>query len=169
MNRDAFYSWTLPNGPENYVRVHYVLDHYGDTVPTFADTALPSEQTTLLRSGLTDGVWVLHVVAEDTHGYLTRAAGHRQVRIGADPGAGGLVGQVVNATSSSPIVGAIVRINRGIVPNQTTNGTGNYNFMGVPAGTWEVDVSADGYTSMTRTVTIDASMSVPLNVSLVPL
>jgi hypothetical protein len=165
-NRDAFFSWALPNGAENYVGVHYVLDRYGDTVPTTADTFLPVSQTTLLRSGLADGVWVLHVVAEDTRGYLTRAAGHRQVRIGADPGVGGLVGQVVDASSSAPIPNARVRVNRGIVPNQTTNATGNYNFMNVPAGTWEIDVSADGYTSMTRSVTVGAGMSVPLNLSL---
>ena len=76
------------------------------------------------------------------------------------------MGQVVDAGSSAPIPNARVRINRGIVPNQTTNGTGNYNFMNVPAGTWEVDVSADGYVSMTRSVTIGAGMSVPLNLSL---
>jgi hypothetical protein len=110
----------------------------------------------------------VHVVSIDTHGYLTRTGGHRQVRIGTDPGAGGLVGQIVSATTSMPIPGARVRVNRGIVADQTTNGTGNYNFMGVPAGTWEVEVSATGYVTMTRSVTITASGSVPLNVSLAP-
>lgn len=168
MNRDAFFSWNVPNGPENYTGFYYVLDHYGDTVPTAAATRLPVTQTTLLRSALADGVWVLHVVSVDTHGYFTRSAGHRQVRIGPDPGAGGLVGQVVNVSTSAPIAGATVRINRGIVADQATNATGNYNFMGVPVGTWDVEVSASGFTSMTRSVTIMDGASIPLNVSLTP-
>lgn len=167
-NRDAFFSWTVPNGAENYTGYYYLLDHYGDTVPTTADTYLPVTQTTLLRSGLADGIWVVHVVSVDTHGYLTRVGGHRQVRIGTDPGAGGLVGQIVSATTSMPISGARVRVNRGLVADQVTNATGNYNFMGVPAGTWEVEVSATGYTTMTRSVTITDAGSVPLNVSLAP-
>ncbi len=165
-NRDAFFAWTTPNGPENYTGFYYVLDHYGDTVPTAADTYLPVTQTTLLRSGLADGLWVLHVVAIDTRGYLTRLGGHRQVRIGDDPGAGGVVGQVVNAAGGAAISGARVRINRGIVSDQLTNGTGNYNFMGVPAGTWEVEVSAEGFVPMTRMVTVTDGGSIPLNVSL---
>ncbi|MBX3270868.1 MAG: carboxypeptidase-like regulatory domain-containing protein [Sandaracinaceae bacterium] len=168
-NRDAFFSWTVPQGAEHYTGFLYVLDHYGDTVPTHADTRLPITQTTLLRSGLADGIWMLHVVSIDTHGYLTRNASHRQVRIGPDPGAGGMVGQIVDAVGAAPIAGARVRVNRGIVPNQTTNATGNYNFMNVPAGTWEVDVSAPGYVTMTRSVTIADGASVPLNVSLAPM
>ncbi len=168
-NHDAFFSWTVPNGAANYTGFYYSLDHYGDTVPTAADTYLPVTQTTLLRSALADGIWVVHVVSIDTHGYLTRVAGHRQVRLGADPGAGGLVGQVVSAATSMPISGARVRVNRGLVADQTTNGTGNYNFMGVPAGTWDVEVSAPGFATMTRSVTITASGSVPLNVSLAPM
>jgi hypothetical protein len=167
-NRDAFFQWTVPNGAGNYTGFYYVLDHYGTTVPTAADTRLPVTQTNLLRSGLADGIWVLHVVSIDTHGYLTRAAGHRPVRIGTDPGAGGLVGQVVSAATSSAISGARVRVNRGIIPDQTTNATGNYNFMSVPAGTWEVEVSAEGYVTMTRSVTITDGGSIPLNVSLAP-
>jgi hypothetical protein len=168
-NRDAFFQWTTPNGAENYTGFYYVLDHYGTTVPTFEDTFLPVEQTTLLRAGLSDGIWVVHVVSVDTRGYLTRTAGHWQVRIGADPGAGGMVGQIVDASTSLPIAGALVRINRGLVPDQTTNGTGNYNFMGVPAGEWEVEISASGYETTTRTATIGDAESIPLNVSLTPM
>lgn len=165
-NRDAFFNWNTPNGPENYVGFYYVLDQYGDTRPEPSDTFLPVTQTTLLRSGLTDGVWVLHVVSVDTRGYLTRVAGHRQVRIGPDPGAGGLVGQVTALDGGAAIAGARVRVNRGIVSDQVTNGTGNYNFMGVPAGTWEVEVAAEGYVTMTRMVTVTDGGSVPLDVSL---
>jgi len=59
-----------------------------------------------------------------------------------------------------------VRVNRGLVPDGVTNGTGNYNLMDVPAGSWEVEVSAEGYVTMTRMVDVADGASVPLNVSL---
>ena len=78
-NPNPYFAWTNPGGFDDasFRRVHYVLDHFGDTVPTAADTALPIPQKQLLVSGLADGIWVLHVVTEDTVGNLTKKRGAR--------------------------------------------------------------------------------------------
>src|SRR5262249_31420485 len=99
-NADVFYAWTVPNGDANYRGFYYVLDHEGDTVPTSADTFLPITQKQLLRSGLAGGIWGFHVVSVDQQSYLTKAAGHYQVRIGTDPGNGGVLGQVVDGNGN---------------------------------------------------------------------
>jgi hypothetical protein len=166
-NHDVFYTWTVPNTDANYRGDYYVLDHYGDTIPTAATgTFLPITQKQLLRSGLADGIWGFHVVSVDTLGYLTRTAGHYQVRLGADPGNGTLLGNVANATGGAPLAGATVTINRGLFPPQVTNSAGNYNFTSVPAGTWEVRISQPGFATTTGTVTVTAAMSTSFNAML---
>ncbi len=153
-NRDVFYNWTLPVADENTRGVYYILDHYGDTVPTATTgTFLPVNQKQLLRSGLDAGVWAFHVVAVDTRGYLTKVGGHYQVRLGPDPGNGAVLGRVVGPTSAN-ISGATVRLNRGLFADKTTIADGSYNFGQIPIGTWEVTVSKAGFVTQTKTVTI---------------
>jgi hypothetical protein len=79
---DVFYSWTFLVPDASVAGEHYVLDHFAETIPTASDTFVPVTQKTLLRAGLASGIWFLHVVSEDTRGYLTRQADHYQARIG---------------------------------------------------------------------------------------
>lgn len=167
-NATAFYSWTFPVADSNLVGAYWVRDVYADTVPTSADNFLPVANKQLIQSNLPDGIHFFHVVSVDTQGYLTKQAGHYQVRIGADPGAGVLLGQVVD-DQSQPVSGASVQINRGLA-SQTTNGTGNYNFNAAIAGTgWEVRVRKAGYQDAVATVNVSDGGSTTRNFVLVPL
>lgn len=147
---DVFFEWTFPQDDKNFKGIYYVLDHYGETLPAASmATMVPSTQKQLLRSGLANGVWVMHMVPIDQRGYLTKTASHYRVFVGTDPGKGGLLGQVVDAMGK-PVSGAKVTVNRGLW-NATTNASGSYNFMAtIPTGTWEVRaISPDG--SLTET------------------
>jgi hypothetical protein len=165
-NQTAFFAWTFPVADANVKGVYYVLDHYGSTVPTFTDTFLPVGQKQLILN-LTDGVWAFHVVALDQRGYLTKKSGSYQVRIGADPGSGTVLGHVVDNTSAS-VANATVTVNRGLFGNQTSNASGNYNFPSVVAGTWEVTASAPGLKSSTQMVTVTSTGSSTANFTLSP-
>ncbi|MEZ4376570.1 MAG: carboxypeptidase-like regulatory domain-containing protein, partial [Polyangiaceae bacterium] len=167
-NTTAFYSWTFPVADSNLVGAYWVRDVYADTVPTSADNFLPVGNKQLIQSNLSAGIHFFHVVSVDTQGYLTKQAGHYQVRIGADPGAGVLLGQVVD-DQSQPVNGASVEINRGL-SKQTTNATGNYNFNTAIAGTgWEVRVRKAGYQDAVATVNVSDGGSTTRNFILVPL
>ena len=167
-NPNAFFSWTLPTADANHKGYYYVLDHYGDTVPPTTGPLLPVTQKQILLSNLTPGIWQFHVVSIDQRGYRTRAADHYQIRIGADPGVGTLLGTI--SAGGSPLQGAKVRINRSLIgPDQTSLANGAYNFGGaVPAGTWEVSVEKAGYQTQTMTVTVAAGGSTTANFALVP-
>ncbi len=167
-NRDVFYAWTFPIADVNLKGAYYVLDHYGDTVPSATATFLPVTQKQILRSSLDDGIWTFHLVSVDQKGYLTKQAQHYQVRIGADPGPGGVLGKVTNGSSQN-IANATVRVNRGLFPNRTTDSMGSYNFGVIPLGSWEVTASAPGYQPQTKTITIDsASPTATVNFTLMP-
>jgi len=160
---NPFFQWTLPASDASFSRVHYVFDHFGDTVPTAMDTALPVSQKQLLVSNVASGIWVLHVVSEDTVGNLTKVAAHVVVRVGTDPGTGTVFGSVVDE-NNQPVVGATVRVNRGLFTGTTTTG-GSYSIAGVSAGTWEISViDADHHVApQTLTVTANASSSASFN------
>jgi len=141
-NTNPYFSWTFPVADSALTESYYVFDHYGSTVPTTSATLLPISQKNLLLSNVAAGVWVFHVISRDTRGYFTKVAGSYRVNIGADPGQGSLVGQVVDATSK-PVVGATVTVNRGLYTT-TTNSSGTYNFSQIPVATWEVKASYAG-------------------------
>jgi hypothetical protein len=167
-NNTVFLNWTFPVGDNNLKGAFYVLDHFGDTVPTASATFLPITQKQLIFNALASGVWVFHLVSEDQRDYLTKQGAHYQVRIGTDPGSGTLTGTVVDNTSHA-VVNAMVSLNRGVITNQFTDGMGNYNFGNVvPAGTWELEVNATGFKPATQMVTITANMTTTANVTLMP-
>lgn len=168
-NHDVFLSWTLPHTDENYRGVYYVWDHNGDTVPTTSSTFLPLSQKQILLSGVADGVWALHVVSADTMNYLTHAAAHYRVMVGADPGNGTVFGQITDSTTSAAVRGAEVSINGNLFGPVTTNSTGNYNLPNIPAGSWDVTVQAPGYVPARTNVTVTASMSSASNIALTPI
>ena len=149
---DPFVAWTLPVSDADTRGVYYVLDHFGDTVPTKTDTFIPLPQKQLVRAGVADGIWFFHVVAEDTRGYLTKQAAHYRVNIGMDPGTGVALGQVTDM-AGKPVDGAEVSISRGL-QTQNTTATGNYNFPMVPAGSYELRVRKAGYMTATKMITI---------------
>jgi hypothetical protein len=164
---DVFYQWTLPGDDRNFKGVYYVLDHYGSTVPTSTGTMIPVTQKKLVRAGLSNDVWVLHMVPIDQHDYLTKAAAHFVVRVGPDPGTGTILGQVVDSMGK-PVSGATVTINRGLW-STTTNAMGSYNFMTqIPAGLlWEIRAtSADGKTMDSRMDKVDKDGTTTVNLTL---
>lgn len=165
-NPNPYFAWTNPQDldDQNFRRVHYVLDHFADTVPTAADTALPVAQKQLLVSNLQDGIWVLHVVSEDTMGHLTKRAAHVVVRVGDDPGSGTVFGSVFDE-NNQPVAGATVRVNRGLFQG-TTNSAGTYSISGVAAGTWEISVVYPDHTATAQQLTVSASGQASANFTL---
>ncbi len=170
-DHSPFFSWTIPVADANEQGFYVVLDHYGTTVPTGAATLLPVSQKTLVRAGLADGVWALHVVAVDTRGYLTKAAGHYRVRLGANPGAGAVSGAITNA--AGPVSGAKITINRGLfnfageAPDQTTAANGTYVFPStIPVGTWEITVTDAMGVTKTQSVVVTANNTTAANITL---
>lgn len=149
---DVYFQWSLPQDTtemgmpvnRNFKGVYYVLDRYGETIPTSMATFSPLPKRQQLFAALANGIWVLHMVPSDQRGYLTKTAAHYRVQIGVDPGRGTLLGQVVDSMGK-PVPNARVTVNRGLF-NTTTNAMGSYNFMTtVPAGTWEIKAtSSDG-------------------------
>ncbi|HEY1549598.1 MAG TPA: myxococcus cysteine-rich repeat containing protein [Kofleriaceae bacterium] len=156
-NANPFFQWTLPSADASFARVHYVFDNFGDTIPTTSDTALPASQKQLLVSNVANGIWVLHVISEDTVGNLTKIAAHVVVRVGTDPGTGTVFGSVFDE-NDQPVVGATVRVNRGLFTATTTTG-GAYTINGVSAGTWEISVVEANHHVAPQTLTVTASGS----------
>ena len=167
-NRDVYVTWTLPHADENYRGIYYVFDNFGDTVPDATASFIDIDQKQVLLSGTADGVWSFHIVSLDTQNVLTREAGHYIVRVGPDPGEGTVFGQITDSTTSAPMMGVEVSVNRGLFPPDTTNDTGNFNIQNVPAGDWEVRVRAEGYVTETRAVTVAADGSTAVNVTMTP-
>jgi hypothetical protein len=76
---------------------------------------------------------------------------------------GSVTGTVTDASAGDPIAGATVST-AGL--SVTTGSDGSYTLSGLPAGTVPVTVSAYGYQSGTQTVTVTASQTTTLNISL---
>ena len=162
-NPDVFFEWAFPVAENNVKGIYYVLDNYGDTIPTKAATFVPLPQKKILRSMVSNGIWVMHVLAMDQQGYLTKAATHLRVNVGPNPGVGGVLGLVTDAMSK-PLDGAQVTLNRGLY-GQATNSSGNYNITNVSAGTYELKVSKGGK-SATQMITVTKDMTTTVNISI---
>ena len=163
-NVNPDFMWSYPQGDANVTGAYYVFDHFGLTVPDTTATLLPATQKQLLEQNVEPGVWVLHVVSIDSAGRLTKEAGHYRVNVGTDPGVGGISGVVIDSTSQ-PVVGATVTINRGLY-TATTDVDGAYSMSGVTAGTWELSAT-NGTKSATKpnfTVTMGMTASGDLTV-----
>lgn len=162
-NPDVFFEWGFPVSDGNVKGVYYVFDNYGETIPDKSATFVPLPQKKILRSMVSNGIWVMHVLAMDQQGYLTKAATHLRVNVGMNPGTGGVLGLVTDSMGK-PLDGALVKLNRGLY-TQSTNSSGNYNITGVSAGTYELKVSKSGKTA-TQMVTVTKDMTTTLNVSI---
>ena len=162
-NANPFFRWSYPQGDDNVAGAYYVLDQFGDTVPSAADTQVPANQKQLQKGGVAEGVHVLHVVSVDTAGRLSKQAGHFRVNIGTDPGNGAVIGRVVNAQQQG-IAGATVTINRGLFTT-TTDASGNYTLPTVTAGSWELSVKS-GALSASKTITVVKTQTTPGDMTL---
>jgi hypothetical protein len=162
-NTNPFFQWNYPQGDENVAGAYYVLDQFGDTVPSAADTPVPANQKQLLKSGVPEGVWVLHVVSIDTAGRLSKQAGHYRVNIGTDPGVGAVIGRVVNAQAQG-VAGATISINRGLYET-TTDSAGNFTLTAVTAGAWELSVKS-GAATTSKTINVIQNQTTPGDMTL---
>ena len=149
---------------------YYVFDRYADTIPDKTDKKLPASDKKLLMPNLpTSTVWYLHVLGEDTAGYLTKAAAHFRVQVGPEPAKGGVSGDIREKGSSPPLLldGVEVTLNRGLFKTTSATG-GQYFFSGtVWEGTYELRARKDGYEDFTAQVTVTAGQNTSLNIQLV--
>jgi thermitase len=76
---------------------------------------------------------------------------------------GSITGSVTDAEDGSPIVGATV--NDG-TRTATTDATGRYTISDVPAGSYEINASKEGYESITSSVTVLSGATSEMNFSL---
>jgi hypothetical protein len=162
-NPDVFFEWSFPVAERNVKGIYYVLDNYGDTIPGKSATFVPLPQKKILRSMVANGIWVMHILAMDQQGYLTKAATHLRVNVGTNPGTGSVIGLVSDA-GGKPLDGATVTLNRGLYTQATTT-SGNYNLTGVSAGSYELRASKAGKMT-TQMITVTKDMSTSANVSL---
>jgi hypothetical protein len=172
-NANPFLTWTLPRPDENTARFYWVLDRFANTIPDKSATSIPmnladpESSKRLLLSGLADGIWFFHLIAEDTMGYLTKAGASFRLQIGADPGKGGVSGNVTDAGTGAFISGVTVTLNRG-VHTTTTNSQGAYAFTNntVFAQDYEIRASKTGYKTSAQTVSVKAGQTATVNFSL---
>jgi uncharacterized protein YfaP (DUF2135 family) len=82
-------------------------------------------------------------------------------------GTGTLTGQVTDASNAAPIAGALVTV-QGTGQSDTTDASGNYTILNVPAGSRTVTASAAGYISSTQTTTVSDGGTTTLNFALSP-
>lgn len=75
-------------------------------------------------------------------------------------------GKAIDGTSGSPLKNVLVKINA-LDLTTTTNYAGNYSFVSIPAGSYEVEYTLPGYSPQQLPITILASGVVVQNVSLV--
>lgn len=160
---NTIFWWTFPLWWNRNAGVHYVLDHFAETMPTLSDPFF-THWTTQIDIDLADGIWVLHMVAKDAQGYLTKEAAHLTVRVGAEPLTGEVQGRVLNG-SAQPIENARVTVNRGLFVS-TSLSNGSFGLAGIPAGTWELSASKPGYSPVATTITVSANAMTMVDLSM---
>lgn len=168
-NNAAYVSWNTGGlNAADTTGYYYVLDKFGDTLPTASNATFTTNPQTLL-SNLQNGTWVFHIVSRDLMNRTTKNASHFKLFIGTEPPKGNLSGSIFDgANASAPLTGVQIRVNRGLwSANSTTSGTYTFN-NGLYEGTWEVTASKAGYTSQTKTVTITAGNTTNENFVLQP-
>lgn len=86
-----------------------------------------------------------------------------------------LFGRVTDAETGDPVAGAVVRLD-GHAPlgnaapddprDETTSETGEYTLLGLPSGTWNITVEAEGYQAAPGTVTVRFGRNAPVNIEM---
>jgi hypothetical protein len=82
-----------------------------------------------------------------------------------------LTGQVADSTTSTGIPGATVSIADGSNAGKsaTTDGSGNYSFTGLQSSGFTVNVSANGYVSSSKSMTLTANQTLSFQLTRVPI
>ena len=173
-NTSPYLTWTVPHADADVVSFYWVFDPYASTVPGKTanvipmDLSNPQNSKQLLLPNQMPGIWFLHVITEDTMGYLTKAAGSFRVQIGADPGQGSVSGSVTDAMTSAFLSGVTVTLNRG-VQTTSTNASGGYAFPNtVYAQQYEIRASMMGYKDTVKTVTVMPGQTATVNFAMSP-
>lgn len=173
-NGSPYFTWTLPQADVNTTNFYWEFDAFAATMPTTMsnkipmDLNAPTNSKQILLPGKADGIWFLHLIAQDTMGYLTKAAAHYRVQIGNDPGKGSVSGTVTDSTNGSFVSGATITLNRG-VHSLTTNANGGYALANtVFAQTYEIRASKTGYQDAVKTVTVVPGQTATVNFVLTP-
>ncbi len=86
-----------------------------------------------------------------------------------------LFGRVTDAETGEPVAGAVVRLD-GHSPlgnaepddprDETTSESGEYTLLGLPSGTWNITVEAEGFQAAPGTVTVRFGRNAPVNIEL---
>jgi len=173
-NNSPYFAWTLPKSDDNTTNFYWEFDPFATTLPNTdsnkipMDLANPQNSKQLLLPGKADGIWYFHLIAQDTMGYLTKAARHYRVQIGTDPGKGSVSGTVTDGMTGQFISGAVVTLNRGI-HNSSTNASGGFAFANtVFAQDYEVRVTAPGYQDGVKMTTVVMGQTSTVNFALQP-
>jgi hypothetical protein len=171
-NFSPYFTWTAPHADADTVNFYWVFDAYASTLPTKTsnkiamDLAMPQNSKQLLLPNQQPGIWFLHLIAEDTMGYLTKTAAHFRVQLGNDPGQGSVSGSVTDAATSAFLSGVTITLNRG-VQSTSSNSSGSYAFPNtVYAQQYEIKASKAGYQDSVKTVTVTAGQTATVNFAL---
>lgn len=160
-------NWTNPVPDADVGGYYYVLDRYANTIPDKTDKFLPGKDKSVLFANRPAGsVWYFHIIAEDTKGYLTKAAAHFKIQIGPQPGKGGISGEVREASAPTSIDGVRVTLNRGTFTTTSSNGGKYFFHNNIYAGTYELRATKAGYEDFVKQVTVKAGQNTSLNISM---
>jgi hypothetical protein len=174
---DVFWSWAMSGAASadaNFTGVFYVVDQFGDTIPTTAGTFVPISTKQIIKNLPNDGVYAIHMVSVDTMGYLTKQASHYAVRIGMTPTMTGTIQGTIFDNKNAPVSGASMAINHGILdlggsPTVvTTDSMGKFGFSNIPPGTWEVEATATGFQTGTTMTTVTGGNASVVTITLTP-
>jgi hypothetical protein len=171
-NNSPYFTWTIPHANADVTNFYWVFDPYANTIPDTTGNQIPMNQTTpqnseqLLLPNEPNGIWFLHVIAQDTMGYLTKQGATYRVQLGAQPMQGSVSGSVTDAVTHNPLAGVTVTLNRGVL-STTTAANGTYSFpSNVYDQTYEASASLTGYKTSAQMITVTGTMTTTANFQL---
>jgi hypothetical protein len=164
--------WDDPHDHANTPEYVYLWDRFADSTPT-PTVGTPTDGQNLMRAGVPDGIWYLHVISLDTMGYPTLTARHFRVNVGTEPETGNITGVVRDALTDEHIGDAVVEVNGGIWSTFSSTLNGAYSFGGNVYDNsawpqWEVSCEADGYVADVKTADVTADMTTNVDFYLDP-
>lgn len=143
--------------------------------PHSRGTTVTGEDGTFEIRGLDEGLHRMTVTAPGWNavddGPVFAEAGETDVRLVVDS-PGTIEGWVVDTVNGVPVAQFSFAMARGIRPSggrtDTLSGDGSFSLAGVPAGSWTLLVSADGYVQWSETCEVAGGETTEVTVELVP-